>query len=261
MKCSAAASGGVWPRGKKITKNKKSRQYKDFIEILYDKWAAAGQLTGSATGRWVQVEKTPPWSSSSVTSEGDGKGPNPPIFTSTMFTKDYLFNLQLCSDAVSIKFSHFSHSNSLSLSNRGKVNSTGMSWFLCGQTEMSELALEQNGWRRSNRSGKANELSDCCHTRWQTAAGVWRLPASPTQPPAPMGPSCYPTWSLFELVFWRRWHIIQLLINSLQITDTFCSCPRCKCSLYWNPHILPGKRSWNSYGCSPDSIKKQHKYK
>lgn len=115
-----------------------------------------------------------------------------PIFTSTMFAKVYLFNLQLCSDAVSIKFSHFSQSNSLSLSNRGKVNSTGMSWFLCGQTEMSELALEQNGWRSSNRSGKANELSDCCHTRWQTAADVWRLPASPTQPPAPMGPLCYP---------------------------------------------------------------------
>lgn len=74
-----------------------------------------------------------------------------------------------------------------------------MSWFLCGQTEMSELALEQNGWRSSNRSWKANELSDCCHTRWQTAADVWRLPASPTQPAAPMGPLCHPTWSLFQL--------------------------------------------------------------
>lgn len=117
-----------------------------------------------------------------------------------MFAKGYLFNPQLCSGAVSIKFSHFSHSSSLSRSNRGKVNSAGMSRFLCGQTEMSELALEQNGWRRSNRSGKANELSDRCHTRWQTAADVWRLPASPTHPPAPMGPLRYPTWSLFELV-------------------------------------------------------------
>lgn len=82
--------------------------------------------------------------------------------------------LQLCLDTVSIKFSHFSASN-IFLSSSKQGRSAGMSRFLCGQIEMSELALEQNRWRRSRRSGKANELSRCCHTRWWTG---WRVSTS-----------------------------------------------------------------------------------
>lgn len=100
------------------------------------------------------------------------------------------FNLQLRLAAVSIKLARFSAAN-VFLSSSKQVGPGGMSWFLCGQIEMSELALEQKRWRRSERSGKANELSDCCHTRWQTG---WRVPTSHTSVPTDQDK---PSWTQY----------------------------------------------------------------
>lgn len=69
---------------------------------------------------------------------------------------------------MAIKFSHFAASNSIFPGCSKQESSAGVSWFLCGQIEMSELALEQNHWQGPKQSPKANELSRCCHTRWQT---------------------------------------------------------------------------------------------
>lgn len=136
-----------------------------------------------------------------------------PIFPPIVFTEALLFNLQSSSDTVLMKFSHFSVPDSVLPSSSAHVSSAGMSWFLCGQIEMSELALEQNLWRRSNRSGKANELSECCHTRWQTAPDGLEgfslrhtsVPTASTLPSSnPNTSTCAqyePTWCLFQ-PFW-----------------------------------------------------------
>lgn len=122
------------------------------------------------------------------------------------------FNQQLCLDTGWRKFSHFSTSNSFPSSSK-QVSPTGMSWFLCGQIEMSELALEQKRWRRSKRSGKANELSHCCHTQTQTG---WRVstgvaPQSPLHLNKPRKDIhfIFNYWPFLSRPFWR--------------------CPQCKC--------------------------------